>query len=71
MPEKQMAGSEDVPIHRAGRADGWRLLDIQARKQLGISGEEFVERWNSGAYVNSRERPDVSQVVKLLPLLSG
>jgi hypothetical protein len=43
------------------------LFDNAARFYLGISGEEFVERWDSGYYDEDPDHPDVVDVVMLLP----
>jgi hypothetical protein len=43
------------------------LFDNAARFYLGISGEEFVERWDSGYYDEDPDRPDVVDVAMLLP----
>jgi hypothetical protein len=44
-----------------------RPFDNAARFYLGISGEEFVERWDSGYYDEDPDQPDVVDVVMLLP----
>ncbi len=30
--------------------ESWALFDQHARELLGISGDEFVRRWNAGDY---------------------
>jgi hypothetical protein len=47
--------------------EGRALFDNAARFYLGISGEEFVERWDSGYYDEDPDQPDVVDVVMLLP----
>ena len=47
--------------------EGRTLFDNAARFSLGISGEEFVERWDSGYYDEDPDRPDVVDVTMLLP----
>jgi hypothetical protein len=47
--------------------EGLALFDNAARFYLGISGEEFVERWDSGYYDEDPDHPDVVDVVMLLP----
>ena len=47
--------------------EGRALFDNAARFYLGISGEEFVERWDSGYYDEDPDRPDVVDVAMLLP----
>lgn len=42
------------------------LLDREARRNLGISGEEFESRWTSGEF-RGNDDPKVTQVAMLLP----
>jgi hypothetical protein len=37
--------------------EGRALFDNAARFYLGISGEEFIERWDSGYYDEDPDRP--------------
>lgn len=49
--------------------DGLSMLDEQARARLGISGEEFLHRWDAGEYAGPEsDRPDVVKVAMLIPL---
>lgn len=36
-------------------ADAWAVFDAEARRMLGISGEEFLRRWDAGAYADLGE----------------
>lgn len=46
--------------------DGARkLFDEVARRNLGVSGEEFIRRWNDGEYAARREQPEVVRVAML------
>jgi hypothetical protein len=47
-------------------AEGRQLLDEQARKFLGISGEEFLRRYDAGE-LNDLDRDDVLRVAMLIP----
>ncbi len=42
-------------------------LENAARFYLGITGEEFIERWDSGYYDEEPDHPDVVDVAMLLP----
>jgi hypothetical protein len=57
-----MATRTDTEIREldAGR----ELVDEQARKYLGISGEEFIRRWEAGE-IDADEDPDVMRVAML------
>jgi len=64
------------PAQRQTEADGIRyvthlegieILDRQARKYLGMSGDEFVRRYRSGE-IDDPDRSDVIRVAMLIPL---
>jgi hypothetical protein len=48
--------------HDEGRA----LLDARARRYLGISGDEFLRRWEAGDF-RGVDRPEVMRVVMAIP----
>jgi hypothetical protein len=57
-------------VRMATEEEGQRLFDRQARRTLGISGEEFLERWDSGAYrdvTDPHEANKVRRVAMLIP----
>jgi hypothetical protein len=43
------------------------LLDLRARRHLGISGEEFIRRWYAGVYGEEPEEIEVAYVSMLIP----
>ncbi|HEX5199733.1 hypothetical protein ACFQS1_28195 [Paractinoplanes rhizophilus] len=45
---------------------GRELFDRRARKLLGITGDEFLARWDSGDFMNSDD-PKVSSLAVLIP----
>ena len=48
---------------------GFALLDKQAQARLGISGAEFLRRWDAGDYdAPDCDRPEVVKVAMLMPL---
>lgn len=47
--------------------EGRTLFDNAARFYLGISGDEFVGRWESGYYDEDPDQPDIVDVAMLLP----
>lgn len=49
----------------AGRA----LFDRQARRLLGISGEQFLRNWDTGEYRQMGDSPDANKVVHLAILI--
>jgi hypothetical protein len=60
-----MATRTDTEIRELDREAGSELLDEQARKYLGISGEEFMRRWYAGE-IEADDDPHVMRVAMLL-----
>lgn len=56
----------DVEVHEATPDEGRTLLDHAAQRWLGISGDEFLERWHAGKYADD-ENPDLPKVALLIP----
>lgn len=56
-------------VHEATEAEGWEILDAAAKERLGISGREFVQKWEAGEYFNCKERVEVMDVAILLPFV--
>lgn len=48
------------------REEGRKLLDRQARRHLGMSGEEFIRTWKAGEFKDP-DRPEIMRVAFLLP----
>jgi hypothetical protein len=57
---------EDRHIRELDDAQSWELFDNAAQHYLGISGEEFLRRWDSG-YYQDPDQPEVMSVIMLLP----
>ncbi len=49
-------------------APGREMFDRQARKRLGISGEEFLRRWEAGVYNDLADDPDHPEIRRLVML---
>lgn len=50
--------------------EAWEIFDQDARHELGISGEEFLRRWDNGEYRDTqddREGWKVMRVAMMLP----
>jgi hypothetical protein len=54
----------DIEVRELDREAGQELLDEQARKYLGISGAEFLRRWEAGE-IDADDDPDVMRVAML------
>jgi hypothetical protein len=53
-------------IEEVDRGEGLRLFDAAARRFLGISGDEFLRRWDAGDF-DDDDRPEVTHVALLIP----
>lgn len=57
-------------VHVCTEEEGLVIFDEQARKELGISGEEFLRRWDAGEYQpvpDTTEGRRVGRLVMLMP----
>ena len=57
------------PVREATLEEGRTLLDRRARRYLGISGEEFLRRYEAGEYDADPDAPGLQNVVALLPFV--
>jgi hypothetical protein len=64
---KEKAQVEDE-IRELTEEEWNRSIDRAARYHLGISGPEFVRRWNAGYYGDWDDDPRATRVAFLLPL---
>ena len=48
--------------------EGERVFDRVARRKLGISGHEFLRRWDAGEYRGTQENVRAQEVAMLMPL---
>lgn len=61
-------GDTSIPgVEILTREEGRAFFDRQARKYLGISGEEFLRRYDAGEFRPSCQNLSVSRMVILLP----
>lgn len=61
-------GGDVVPeVHELSADEGRALFDKTARKLLGISGAEFLIRWDRGDFQDERESMAVTKVAMLIP----
>lgn len=56
-----------IPVHEATPEEGRELFDSQSRDLLGISGDEFFQRWKSGQYRDCDENPLAWSVSMMIP----
>lgn len=63
------AWRDSIPgVHLATNREGQRLFDYQARQELGISGAEFLKRWDRGDYQQVPD-PERARKVRRMELL--
>lgn len=55
-------------LRRLSRAEARAILDGEARRTLGMSGDHFVRLWRRGRFKDPDSRPEVMRVAMLLPL---
>ncbi len=48
------------------RNEGRKLLDREAQRSLGISGDEFARKWNAKEFKDP-DQPEIMRVAFLLP----
>ena len=48
--------------------EGWKVLEREAQRSLGMSARDFVRAWNEGTFDKRADRPEVMRVAMLLPL---
>lgn len=59
---------ETLPeVRELSAEEGAKLFDETARKLLGISGSEFLVRWDRGEYAHETDRMAVTKVAMLIP----
>lgn len=61
-----MAAVIQQSVQELDAQEGRELLDRQARRYLGISGEEFLEAWEHGE-LDPDADPHVARISMLLP----
>jgi hypothetical protein len=57
----------EARVHEVSQAEGRALLDRLAHDTLGMSGGEFAAAWESGAFDDDPDRPEIMRLVMLLP----
>lgn len=59
---------EDLKSFLVTPEEGMRMFDEEARRRLGISGEEFLRRWDAGEYLpEPDDHPGVMGLWLLMP----
>jgi hypothetical protein len=58
--------ADDIRIIEITREEGLAMFERQARERLGMSGEEFLRKWDAGE-IDDPDRNDVTMLVMLVP----
>jgi len=62
-----MKNNGDMPkVKILTKNEGKKLLDRQARRQLNMSGDEFVRKWNAHEFADP-EQPEIMGLAFLIP----
>lgn len=56
----------EVEVVEVTREQGRAMLDRAARDELGMSGDQFLARWDAGDYEDADD-PAVTRVAMLIP----
>jgi hypothetical protein len=57
---------DKIDVEEVSEEQGRALFDRIARRFLGMSGVEFLARWDRGDFVGD-DRPEVTHVAMLIP----
>lgn len=60
---------ETPPVEFFTDEEAAALFERMAQHYLGISGEEFLERWDSGYYGEDTDRPGIMDMAFSIPLV--
>ncbi len=60
------AAGEDRRVRELTDEQSWELFDEAAQHYLGMSGEAFVQSWESGEFEDP-DQPEIMSVLMLLP----
>ena len=60
MAHSVVSSTTDYEFDEIDEEEGRALVNTMARKYLGMSGEEFIRRWNAGG-IPDPDRTDVLQ----------
>ena len=64
-PKRAAASRPRDGVRWLSPKQGRRFFDEQARKRLGISGEEFLRRLDAGEYQNIPDDPEHWPIIEL------
>lgn len=57
------------PVYTVTPEQGRRLFDEAVRREMGISGEEFIRRWEAGEYWGIADQSGNRHIVRLIMMI--
>jgi len=58
----------DIAVHELTVEEAWDRFDRAARRNLKMSGEEFIAAWDTGKLAHDPDQPGIVRVVLLRPV---
>jgi hypothetical protein len=55
-----------VTFRKVSNAEAWKMFDDASKRILGMPGDEFARRWDSGEF-SSSTTPEMMEVLVLRP----
>jgi cell division protein FtsB len=65
----RMTESEHLDIHWVSEDESRAMFDERARELLGMSGDEFLRRYDAGEYDGIADDPDHPEIMRLVALV--
>jgi hypothetical protein len=66
-PTKNELGISPDILEVVSDEEGFELFDETARFLTGMSGQEFLDRWDAGELDDRRDEPEIVHVAMLIP----
>jgi hypothetical protein len=60
---------DETGVRFTSPEEGRALFDRQARALVGMSGEEFIRRWDAGDFRDVADTPGHFQIMRLVSLM--
>jgi len=57
------------PIHDLTEEEAWQIFEDYAQYYRGISGEEFLRRWDAGEYYHNDDMPNHNAIISVAMML--
>lgn len=68
---RAIESTETVPLILS-RAETHEVFDRQVRRLMhGMSGEEFVRRWEAGEFTEDADKPGNRHIIRLAMMIPG